>query len=406
MPRLSRILASARHPGPAHCLAAAVAAVPEAEWNIAAHPAAAQLLAEAYPEVMAGARVIEVPFAEAQEADHDQIRAGLAFCARLVDAIRPDVALRTTPSTGWGMDELVATAVAGRAPVIALQDFPGLGIALRAGAHPVAVGGVDAALAPDEISAGWLSDRAQAPVTPVGWLAHDRFHRSPPYDRQRAESRREAGIGASELCMLVIGSGPDISLAAEAGLVAEAAAGAGALSPTPVTVEYRLHPRRPAAEASGLAEALRVALAPNARLPAGRLAPGVAGLAAADIVISRASVMNLETMAYAATWHCADPPLSVYVLAGGQFPVAGYWGPGLPATHLPDGGSLVIEAGLGAAISRGMAARRDVGRRALARGYVSDPDRTRAILRPLLTGSPGDRASTAQIILGKNDKTI
>jgi hypothetical protein len=388
VPRRPRILASVRHPGPVHCLAAAMAAVPEAEWHVAAHAGAATLLAESYADVVAGTTLIALPFDEAENPSPAAVRAGLGHCAQLVDDVRPDVVVRTTPSTGWWADEFMATAVAGRAPVIAVQDFPGLGTALRADARRAVERGVDTGLAPDDASARWLAARAGTPAIPVGWLAHDRFHRMRPYDGQRAESRAAAGLAASDICVLVIGSGPDVPLPAEKQLLAQAAGITAAVQSCQVRIAYRGHPRRPEGDAAALYGALHHRLPGTARLGSGRLPPGLAGAAAADVLVSRASVMNLELMAYAATWDSPNPPMSVYLLPAGNFSVAGYWGPGAPGTHRPGGGSLIVSDTTGDAVAHELAAGRPLTGAALARAYVSDPDRTAAVLRPLLLGAP------------------
>jgi hypothetical protein len=385
----ARILACVRHPGPAHCLAAAIAAAPEGEWHIAAHASVVKLLVESYADVTAGANLIVLPFDEVDEPDTAQLRAGLAHCAQLVGDVRPDAVLRTTPSTGWWADEFIATAVAGRAPVIALQDFPGLGTALAAGTYSAIERSVDAALAPDDTSAGWLRTHAGVPTTSVGWLAHDRFHRMRPYDDQRAESRLAAGLAVGHVGVLVIGSGPDVPLPEERRLFAQATGIIDALHAVRVSVGYRPHPRRSVADTSGLQGALHDGLTETAELRFDQLEPGLAGLSAADIVVSRASVMNLELVAYAATWDSQHPPMSVYLLEGERFSVAGYWGPTTPTTHLTGGGSLVVGAMIGDAVAHELATGRQLTSDALARAYVSDPNRTSAVMRPLLLGTAG-----------------
>lgn len=389
MPYRPRILATVRHPGPAHCLAAAIAAVPEGEWHVAAHPVAAQVLVDAHPRAVARAIHVGVPFDEVAEDDTAGLRAGLGFCTRLFDDVRPDVVIRTTPSTGWGPDELIATAVAGRVSVIGVQDFPGLGTALRAGSHPAVERGADTVLAPDEVATGWLRTCAGVPADSIGWLAHDRFHTAPPYDEQRAIGRQSAGFSAGQICVLVIGSGPDVAFTEEADLVAEAAGIVGALSPAVARIGYRPHPRRAAGDAALLQDALAAHVPVTARILPRDLAPGLAGLAMADVVVSRASVMNLELEAYAATWTSRHVPLSAYLMDEDQFFIAGYWGPQAPATHRPGGGSLVVSAGLGSAVARELATHRPQTHCGRARTYVSDPHRTRAVLRPILLGESG-----------------
>jgi len=69
-------------------------------------------------------------------------------------------------------------------------------------------------------------------------------------------------------------------------------------------------------------------------------------LALPDVVVSGASAMNLEVLSYAGTAAAAGQmPLSVYLTDPGQALFPGYWGPGLPSTHRPDGGSILVQAG-------------------------------------------------------------
>lgn len=374
----SRILGTVRHPGPAHCVAAAIRAVPDVDWHLAAHPLAARVLAESYPDTFARVSVVDISVGELEAGDTAGLSMVLDRCARLFDDVRPDAVVRTTPATGWGPDELVATAVAGRVPVIALQDFPGIGTALRSGAHPVGHLGADVVLAPDDTAAGWLRSILGVPAAAVGWLAHDRFHRLEPYDEQRAAARASAGLASDETCVLVIGSGPDVARAREEQLVVEAAGIASALSPAPVRCGYRPHPRRPVDDGHVL-QGVLTGMVPTPPCPT----DGFATLAMADVVVSRASVMNLELMAYAATWSARHVPLSAYVMDEHEPFIAGYWGPERPPTHRPGGGSLVVSTGLGNAVAQELFSRTGTGR---TPSYVSDPDRTRSVLWPLFHG--------------------
>lgn len=340
----TRALAVVRHPGPVHMLAEVVRALPELSWTVAAQGAA--LNAARRDPVLAAALTPRPPDEAATARDP------VSVCRKLVEDARPDLVVRTTPSTGEGLDEVVADVVRARVPVVCLQDFPGVGADISA---------TDLVLTVDAEAGRWVTARYGARTAAVGWVAHERFALIPPRTEVRAAFHRVAGLNGRPLALLV-GASSDVPVDDEAEWIRRVTASLRAAEPLcDVWVTYRVHPRRAPVERERL-----TAMGPSPVGPADGL------VAAADLVLSRASVMNLEALAHAGADVLAgraDPavmPISLYVDRpdGPLFP--GYWGPEPPRTHRPGGGSLVIgTADVTAAVGAVWADREPLGQEAL-----------------------------------------
>ncbi|MEV4362639.1 hypothetical protein [Nonomuraea sp. NPDC049625] len=321
-----------------------IRSLPDIDWRIAATGVALSVAEREYRELLPA--VSAVPAAETSQDDLEGARRILADCADVLEAWKPDFVVRTTPSTGIGCDELIATAVAGRVPVLGLQDFPGLGQALGEAEHPVAWRPCDAVATVDEIAADWVTRFKGVVARPIGWCAHDRFRSAAPYADTRRRVRGLAGL-STESAMLVIGASADVPEDQEAAILREVAnlvrwdavGGAG-----PIRPNYRPHPRRP----EDSVERLRQLFDKTMGGVAFELSRDIADAelrACADIVISHASVVNLETMAYASlSRELMRRPLSVYFRPTSGEPLFhGYWGPEAPSTHMPGRGSLIAD---------------------------------------------------------------
>jgi hypothetical protein len=349
-----RVLVTVRHPGPVHCVAALVLAVPGLDWVVAASGAAVTCLRRDHPDLASRTMTVAAEAgwaAEADPADLDAARSLLAGCRRLADAVAPDLVIRTTPATGLGADELMATAVDGQVPVLCVQDFPGIGLTLGTGQHPVAVQGPDVVAVPEQDSARWVEQRHGVPACALGWVAHERFARFPPYATVRDQVRTRLGL-AGQRVVLVAGAAAEVPEAREAALLAAACGLRDLSAVAPVRLLYRQHPRRDAATAGRLRRLFAQAAGDAAVTVPGPVA-GPDLLAVADLVVSGSSVLNLEVLAYASSARSSPdcgpgisgdvPPMPVSVFCGEPAePVfAGYWGPRPPVTHRPGGGSLL-----------------------------------------------------------------
>jgi hypothetical protein len=371
-PRRPRVLATARHPGPVHCVAALAEALPGLDWVIAASGAAAAGLAAWYPALGQRVTVLgaDAPdgdwAAHADPADLPAARTLLAACRRLADRIQPDLVVRTTPATGFGADELIGTAVAGRAPVLCIQDFPGLGLALGGGQHPVATATAAEVATVDATSAGWIERRHAVPARVLGWIAHERLARFPAYSPAREAARAGLGVGGQKIALLV-GSSSDVAVGAEAAMITAACGLARLAALRPLRLAYRAHPRRSAAQRERLQRTFAAAAGASA-LAIPRSLAEAALLALPDVVVSRASVLNLEVLAYAGTaGDVRAMPISVYCGADAPELFPGYWGPQPPVTHQPGGGSVIAAAGtLAAAVAAALGQRETLAAAALA----------------------------------------
>jgi hypothetical protein len=252
----------------------------------------------------------------------------------------------------------------------------------------------DLIITPSESATTALDRMTSARVVTGGWVAHDRFHRARPYEKSRAAERAALHLSDDDTYVLLVGSGPDVEVAAETALLAELA-GLGELLPhRSVRLEYRPHPRRRPEDATAL-----LRLAGGSDHPVQPI--GAASLAAPDVIVSRASVLNLEAMAYAATWGERTTPLSVYVLDDRSPIIDGYWAPSLPHTHLPGSGSLTVRAEIAREIVGELHAGRPTTSADLAVQFVSDLTNTRAALELLHSGPRAIAADRRDLASGR-----
>lgn len=325
-----RLLATARHPGPAHALATFLHAVPEADWTILAAPDAEMVLRQRVSGLDGRVRVIRTAGHETRD-----VRRCVEDAVKAVD---PELVVRTTPSTGYGADEAIASMVAGRVPVLTLQDFPGVGQALAE--HPDPADYRSRVVAtPDAFGAEQLARRGlHSRVT--GWIAHERFVHAPPWPIARAQGRRRMGVADDDLVVLVVGSSADLPVTVDEQLLKGCApATTGELGTTHLL--YKAHPRRDPEDIACVAAVLeslgaRPPLSKRERLSEAMI------LALPDLIVSLASVMNLEALAYAAI-HDQLAPLSAYCGDFDNSTFPGYWGSTLPSTHQPGHGNLIAQ---------------------------------------------------------------
>lgn len=299
----TRVLVTCRHPGPAACVRTLVEALPHRDWLVAAAPPAAQMLTGLRGRP--GVDLIEMD---------PSAKVSVAAARRLLEQVRPEVVIRTTPATGDGLDEVIAVAVAGSVPVLCVQDFPGLGQALGAdaGAAP------DLVLTVDDESASWLRHRTAAPAVGIGWLGLERLRTGPPPSFLRDRVRHLLGLSSPVL--LVVGSSSDISVRDELAMLEEAA-DLPLRGQSPQMI-YRVHPRRDAEEAKALH---RVVSAP---LPDGALDDLTERevLSLPDAVVSMASMFNLEVLAVATQEPLCPAPVSVFYRPSSEWNMSGFWG--------------------------------------------------------------------------------
>jgi hypothetical protein len=324
-----------------------VRSLPEVSWRIMAGGAALAMIRVQYSHLLPLCLPARSPV-QAEREDLAGARAILAQCAEAFETWKPDFVVRTTPSTGIGTDELIATAVAGRVPVLCLQDFPGLGVALCAGEHSLVSRSCDVVATVDEPSAEWISSLKGLPAHVVGWCAHDRFRAFPPYADARRVIRGVTGL-AEEFALLVLGASEDVAEEDEADLLAAVARltvwdGAHRRSGPRFRPHYRPHPRRSPSAVQRLMHTFEESVGAASVSMPDEASPGEL-YAWADIVASHASAVNLEVMAYAAlSQGLVREPLSIYLeISSSKLLFDGYWGPTAPSTHMPGNGSLLTD---------------------------------------------------------------
>lgn len=336
------ILATVRHLGAVHMLFGAVRLLPGCRWRILIEEGAGRTIAEHYDDVL---RSVSVEFVEAHVPD---VGAATRLAAELIQKHQPDLLVRTTPTGGVGLDEFLIQAdreLGAATPALALQDCHGIGQRLAL-PHPDPAYHV---LTVDDRAAAEVETVWDAPAKAAGWLAHLRFSTGIGYAEARGRARRKLGLSDGAAQVLIVGSSSDVDPRREIAMVAAVAAELREIvGSTPLRYAYRPHPRRPALEGAALREEVGSLLAP---LKANDLSALTYRelLASLDVVISAASVMNVEALAYARTeaGAGAELPLSVYPVPDEGPLFAGDWSRHRPSTHLPGNGSLLPAPGKG-----------------------------------------------------------
>ncbi|MFI5993964.1 hypothetical protein ACIBAC_19265 [Streptomyces sp. NPDC051362] len=332
------------------------------------------------------------------DADDPAVSSPRERAARLLDAVQPNLLVRTTPTVGEGIDEYLVQVdreLGRRTAAVALQDCQGIGKRLSLGRADDAY----RVLTVDERAAATVRARHGVAADAVGWLAHSRFLRGVPYAEARRSGRRLMAVDEEAIQVLFIGAAAEVEVERELGLVESMAPELRGLSTSvPVTYSYRPHPRRGAEELDALSKGVTALLDPLSAVDTAGLSYRET-LASVDVVVSGASVMNLEVLAYfsAGSDGRARTPLSVYQepREAGLFP--GDWSAVRPLTHVPGNGSVLVHQGATAPPLEDLVLKSAMSRRRAReiRQYLPDPqgDALRASLRSVLQeGTDGEQS--------------
>lgn len=357
------LLVTLRHPGPVDFVMAAIPKLSESlNIVILATDAAAYSLSQRYSEHLNQytVRVIEIcPRSDESVGhlatqlsldDHEGMNVLLAELKRVATQIAPDIVLRTTPSHSIGIDELLPVALRSTGycgPILCLQDYYGIGLALKHDEHPVANVGVDAVATIDESARRMLEARLGIRATVVGWVAHEEYLSGEPYRRVREEARDMLGLHDEKLILYagICSNLPEENDVKDFGQMIRAVS---LLSKRRDKIKfgYKLHPRVTKTEAE-LYDTIATQAAREIDLIDLRNFPSHRHyLAAPDLIVSAASAFNLEALAYGSVDRSAngnpdDATVSLYTTgAYAQAAMKQLTGISLLPTHEEHGGSL------------------------------------------------------------------
>lgn len=232
-------------------------------------------------------------------------------CERALRWFHPDIVLRTTPAHGSGVDELIfaaMNAVRCPAPLFCIQDHYGIGQGLLE-AHSVAT--VDA------IAAKLVQEQYGVDAAVVGWAAHQHYVSGMPWIEARVLSRKNVGIGLRDQLILYAGICSGLSSEEDFRDFTEVVCALQKIENLGFAVAAKPHPRHSAATQALYFDKIH---------KAGLKIVDVSGLceerlrlAVADVIISPASVMNIDALAYQAYWkawhdNIGNSVASVYTL--------------------------------------------------------------------------------------------
>jgi hypothetical protein len=364
-----RLLITVRHPGPAELILSSLPALSAyAEILILATDSALRHLSDrAMPVLRQYVTRVVVPAKEgfleldprlasnlpsasgfSTELDPADVRGAEHLLAK-VDALfvrdLPDFFLRTTPASKLGVDELVATALRRRGypgRIHCVQDYYGVGIAMRQDEHPVARVGIDEIATVDAAAAEFASALTGLRAQVLGWVSFEQYLSGMTYGRAREKGRAALGLGPDRKLVLYAGicSGlvdNDVrdfekSLQAVCELTSRKRA---------VSLAVRTHPRCSPEERQSYTELCERYASRVCFQSLDGLATIREIMAVPDVIISPASAFNLDALAYAST----DPrPETCSVYSTGIYATRALHsltGMSAPPTHKPRNGHFV-----------------------------------------------------------------
>jgi hypothetical protein len=368
-----RLLITARHPGPADLILGLLPNLAEyMELHIIATDAALQLLLDRGRHTLRDCATVlwthgtqgfhrvdlSAPPALPPPATFSATQidpADLASAERLVrqlsvffSSFRPDLFLRTTPSSLIGIDELAPAALRSggfRTPIHCLQDYYDVGLALRDNEHPVAKVGIDAIATVDEAAARSARERSGRDAAVIGWASFDKYLTGLPYREARVSGRRLLDLPKNGKLVLYAGIRSGLSNGNDLLDFEQCLASLvdySALRPE-LRVALRTHPRCPPEEQLAY-QTLCQKYDKRIRFQSiDQLTEFRQVLAAPDALLSPASALNLDALAYAATE--PDPETQSVFLTGpyARAAIRASVGPALPPTHQPGNGSFLAD---------------------------------------------------------------
>jgi hypothetical protein len=280
--------------------------------------------------------------------DHDGMNRLLPELVRLSAEIQPDIVLRTTPSHSIGVDELMPVALRStgyNGPILALQDYYGVGLALGDDEHRIANVGVDAIATIDENASRMIQERLGIEATVVGWVAHETYLTGESHRKVRDEARAVLTLVDEKLILYagICSNLPDDNDVKDFVEVVRAVASLRKRQ-SKIRFGYKLHPRTGKEEAAkyhsfAAQAASEIGLIDLPAFPSQRHY-----LAVADLIVSPASAFILEALAFGSVDREKDPnqtTVSLYTTgAYAQTAMKQLTGYSLLPTHEEDGGSL------------------------------------------------------------------
>ncbi|PEK39641.1 hypothetical protein CN568_24160 [Bacillus pseudomycoides] len=327
---MRRIVITCRHPGPTWFIAEAIPTLTSKyEIYLLLSDTAITFIVERYPSLLINERVqvfylnkniIEKINVKSFELSNDNIDGSIDTSLILESMIKFfkeidfDIVIRTTPVTGIDVDEILPTAVRNvgySGPILGIQDYYGVGNILNDGEDDLLKYGVTHLATVDNLAVEIMKHRFSGPIRSTGWLAHDLFLRSDPLSMVRENIRSSLGISQNQKVVFYACS----ALQYESDFIGfEHVLTSLVELNLDVTFLYKVHPRMTHREISKYADILNEFGKGLKVVPEDEFSDYLEYLAVSDLVISTASMVNLDTLAYTTLQGSFnDVPVSLYI---------------------------------------------------------------------------------------------
>jgi len=321
------ILISVRHPGPAFCFYELLPRLTTVyNVHLLVTDTALQILSERYMNVIEMGIFIYSFNAELQrierldrsmlyslsrvgtqfnEDDHKNIENFCDIIHNWLENIQFDLYIRTTPSSHIGIDEIIPTVMKNanyNQPILCLQEYYGVGKCLLDNEHRLLTKGPDAILTVDELAERHLLNcGCKVPIHIIGWPAYDGLLTGIPFSTARNEGRSKLGLQDGHKLLLyasICSDLPDDNDLKDFEMLMTAIL---SLNNTKnIRVWLKNHPRTRTEELEKYS-LLKERLLGNVHFVDGSILDYHECLASADLIVSPASALNIDAMAYAAT---------------------------------------------------------------------------------------------------------
>lgn len=215
-------------------------------------------------------------------------------CLQEIARFKPDLILRTTPSHGYGVDEAVSDIKLRLPdllpPLLCLQDHYGVGQKLEA---------AEAIATVDQLAVALCKAQHNLDAHSVGWGAHQHFISERPWIESRNSARHKLMLQEGQKLVLYAGICSGLSDDSDYSDYEQFITAAKSL-PENVVIGFRPHPRLSQLNRKRYMERLEN-LHPNV-VDVSIITDECERLAMSDVLISSASAINLDALAYQAAW--------------------------------------------------------------------------------------------------------
>lgn len=328
---LRKIIITCRHPGPTWLIAESInTLITKYRIYLLLSRSAINFILERYPELLKSNRVTVYylnnysvekynvdSFTFTKQMNENSNKNQLLLLQALTAFLKTisfDIVIRTTPSSGIDVDEILPTAVRSlgyTGPILAIQDYYGVGNLLNNGEDTLLKYGVTHLATVDNLAMDLMKTRFTGSIHSVGWIAHDSFLKATPFHLIRQEKRNILGVTNKDLIVFFACS----ALNNEVDLVVfEHVLKSLQKLNLEFSFLYKVHPRMTNREISKYKDIINKNGKGIRLISEESFSTYLEFLAVPDLIISTASMVNIDALAYATIEkNFENAPVSLYI---------------------------------------------------------------------------------------------